>query len=141
MKRGRRLPVALSDVAMCEFGTNVPALYITIPDFPELEDLTDKETYLNAVLKVDGNGWFEDLDSAPVLIKGRGNSTWGYPKKPYRLKFDKKISICGFDKSKKLRVNCKLYRLYVDEKHNSLENSTIIGNAIHESLSTDKGLF
>lgn len=114
-EKGRRLPVALSDVAMCEFGTNVPALYITIPDFPELEDLTDKETYLNAVLKVDGNGWFEDLDSAPVLIKGRGNSTWGYPKKPYRLKFDKKISICGFDKSKSYAlianyIDCTLMR-------------------------------
>lgn len=39
----------------------------------------------------------------------------GYPKKPYRLKFDKKISICGFDKSKSYAlianyIDCTLMR-------------------------------
>lgn len=27
-----------------------------------------------------------------MRIKGRGNSTWGYPKKPYKMKFDDKVS-------------------------------------------------
>lgn len=34
-------------------------------------------------------------------IKGRGNSTWGQPKKPYNIKFDKKTSILGMPKAKK----------------------------------------
>ena len=33
-------------------------------------------------------------------MKGRGNSTWGYPKKPYRLKLNKKAEICGLGKAK-----------------------------------------
>jgi spore coat protein CotH len=33
-------------------------------------------------------------------IRGRGNSTWTYPKKPYRIKFDKKTSLFGYEKAK-----------------------------------------
>ncbi|KAA6305826.1 hypothetical protein EZS27_042520, partial [termite gut metagenome] len=33
-------------------------------------------------------------------IRGRGNVTWTYPKKPYRLKFDKKISVFGLGEAK-----------------------------------------
>lgn len=36
-----------------------------------------------------------------VTIKGRGNSTWGYPKKPYQIKFDKKTDLFGQGKAKK----------------------------------------
>ncbi len=34
-------------------------------------------------------------------IKGRGNSTWNYVKKPYNIKFDKKIDLFGMGKAKK----------------------------------------
>ncbi|MGC4028556.1 MAG: CotH kinase family protein [Steroidobacteraceae bacterium] len=33
-------------------------------------------------------------------VRGRGNSTWDYPKKPYRLKFDKKTSMFGLEAAK-----------------------------------------
>jgi hypothetical protein len=33
-------------------------------------------------------------------IRGRGNSSWSYPKKPYRIKFDKKQSLFGLEASK-----------------------------------------
>lgn len=36
-----------------------------------------------------------------LSIKGRGNSTWGYPKKPYALKLDKKEKILGMKKHKR----------------------------------------
>lgn len=36
-----------------------------------------------------------------MSIKGRGNSTWGYPKKPYALKLDKKAEILGMPKHKR----------------------------------------
>lgn len=35
-----------------------------------------------------------------LTIRGRGNSTWLQPKKPYKLKFDKKQSLFGLPKSK-----------------------------------------
>lgn len=34
-------------------------------------------------------------------IRGRGNSTWGYPKKPYALKLDSKAEILGMPKHKR----------------------------------------
>lgn len=36
-----------------------------------------------------------------VEIKGRGNSTWDGAKKPYRLKFNKKVDLFGMGKAKK----------------------------------------
>ena len=41
-----------------------------------------------------------DVIEADLQIKGRGNSTWGQPKKPYRLKFNEKISFFGEKKDK-----------------------------------------
>ena len=34
-------------------------------------------------------------------VRGRGNSTWGYPKKPYALKLDKKSALLGMPKHKR----------------------------------------
>ena len=36
-----------------------------------------------------------DVFEDSVKIKGRGNSTWVLPKRPYKLKFDKKVSLLG----------------------------------------------
>ncbi|MDO4479008.1 MAG: CotH kinase family protein [Lachnospiraceae bacterium] len=40
-------------------------------------------------------------DFSDVEIKGRGNWSWRQPKKPYQLKFNKKVSLYGLPKSKK----------------------------------------
>jgi hypothetical protein len=52
------------------------------------------------------NGTFETLSevensSANIRIRGRGNSTWGFPKKPYQIKFDNKESVLEMAKDKK----------------------------------------
>ena len=43
--------------------------------------------------------WRLDGDSVAAYdslrIRGRGNSTWGLPKKPYRLKFNRKERFLG----------------------------------------------
>ena len=41
------------------------------------------------------------LDNTLKQIKGRGNSTWAYRKKPYNIKFDKKTDLLGMGKAKK----------------------------------------
>lgn len=110
-----RLAVALNDIERCALGTNVPTVYIDIPAYPDLEELYDKELYLDATIRIDGNGVVDDLESTAVSIKGRGNSTWSYVKKPYRLKFDKKIAICGLAKAKSYAlianyIDCTLMR-------------------------------
>lgn len=78
----------------------IPTLSFYLTDYPEATQLWDKEMYLNVTLDISGNGYCEDAIGLTLSIKGRGNSTWRMPKKPYRLKFNKKTSICGFKKAK-----------------------------------------
>ncbi|GGK44182.1 MULTISPECIES: CotH kinase family protein [Flavobacteriaceae] len=56
--------------------------------------IISKDDYLYGVLTIDGQSRYEDLviDSR---IKGRGNSTWVLPKKPYKLKLSEDASILG----------------------------------------------
>lgn len=68
--------------------------------------INSKTTYVNAHMKLTedvktrGGG---DVLEADLQIKGRGNSTWwrtDWPKKPYRLKFNEKVSLLGEHKDK-----------------------------------------
>ncbi len=122
-----RLSVPLSNIERCAIGTNVPTVYITIPAYPDLTELYNKELYLDAMISIDGNGVVDDLEPTAVSIKGRGNSTWNYAKKPYRLKFDKKIAICGLAKAKSYAlianyIDCTLMRNAVALKMGQLLN-------------------
>lgn len=80
------------------FGTDIPTLRIATEEF--VEEITSKTEYLKASFNADCMGRYDDISDVAVNIRGRGNSTWSYPKKPYRLKFDKKISLFGLPKAK-----------------------------------------
>ncbi len=67
----------------------------------EVYEIVSKEIYLEGTLTFSGRGIYEDV-VAPVKIRGRGNSTWGYPKKPYRLKFTEKQKLGPIHKAKNL---------------------------------------
>lgn len=62
--------------------------------------ITSKEEYVEGSMVslkgVDGETEF----TGEMKTKGRGNSTWGAPKKPYKIKFDKKQSLFGEPKDK-----------------------------------------
>lgn len=47
--------------------------------------------------------------SGPLSMKGRGNSTWGLPKKPYALKLDKKSEILSMPKHKRWVLLANFY--------------------------------
>lgn len=69
--------------------------------------ITSKVEYLQATYYLDPMG-VEDVeaigspdDQALMQIRGRGNYTWwGFDKKPYRIKLDKKTELLGMKKSK-----------------------------------------
>lgn len=64
--------------------TNLPTIYINTVDN---KPIVSKEDYIDATLYyVDETGVkiYTELE-----IRGRGNSTWGLEKKPYRIKFEK----------------------------------------------------
>ncbi|WP_195578694.1 CotH kinase family protein [Bacteroides caccae] len=76
----------------------IPELTITTTD-PSIAEIPSKDYYLEGTLAVNGREGYEDY-TGKTEVKGRGNSTWGYPKKPYRLKLNKKAEICGLGKAK-----------------------------------------
>lgn len=78
--------------------TGLPVVYVDTEDGKEV---VSKEDYLKAVFKINGMGRFGDLEEVPCSVRGRGNTTWTWPKKPYLIKFDKKQSIFGLPKHKR----------------------------------------
>ncbi|MBP5561148.1 MAG: CotH kinase family protein, partial [Muribaculaceae bacterium] len=90
----------------------LPVLYVNTEGEKEI---ISKDEYLEGSYYLDTHGLegYENIGSAEaplaLQIKGRGNFTWGYDKKPYRLKFDKKASPLGMKKSKHfvLLANCE----------------------------------
>lgn len=100
----------LSDISPCEPNNpKEPEIYSNYVDLVTInieggQEVVEKDRYLNATVKVerrDNDGKIvEVLFSADTEIKGRGNSTWGAEKKPYRLKLNKSASIKGMPKNK-----------------------------------------
>lgn len=96
---GDRIPFEAIDSIVVR-SSDIPTLQINLPDYPDAEQVWSKNDYVDATLYIRGNGMTDDATDLSLSIKGRGNSTWGFAKKPMRLKFDKKTSICGFEKAK-----------------------------------------
>lgn len=71
-------------------------LYITTDN--QLE-ITSKDDYIRASLSLEDDGSFSQ-ENLGMRIRGRGNSTWAYPKKPYRIKFDERQSLLGMAEAK-----------------------------------------
>lgn len=102
----------------------IAALYISTTNNAAIDS---KDSYVTGTLKLVGN--FKDvLFEGKTEIKGRGNSTWGMPKKPYRIKLDKKSGILGMSESK----NWVLLANYADK--------TLMRNELAFMLSRNSGL-
>ena len=73
----------------------VPVISIDVEDGLNIES---KDEYLNVNITISEGD--EVVLSASGRAKGRGNATWGYEKKPYKIKFDEKHSLFGFAANK-----------------------------------------
>ena len=63
--------------------------------------IKSKVDYVTCTVKVTDYDYpYNDFEGELGQIRGRGNSTWDKPKKPYKLKFDKKVDLFGFGKAK-----------------------------------------
>ncbi len=77
--------------------TGLPVIYL---DTEEGKPIVSKEDYLSASLTL----WDEESGPEEALacsVRGRGNTTWTWPKKPYLVKLDKKESMLGMKKHKR----------------------------------------
>lgn len=95
---GDSYSVQFNDSIMFKTGVSVP--YLEINTDEPLFELPNREDFKSATITLHGFGQYDDKFSS-VDIRGRGNTSWlNYPKKPYRLKFSSKISLCGLTKAK-----------------------------------------
>jgi hypothetical protein len=71
---------------------NVPSIEI---DTEDGGGVTRKDIYKTCTVSVSNAPEGECFEGVSALIRGRGNSSWTYPKKGFKLKFDKKQSMLG----------------------------------------------
>lgn len=86
--------------------SNLPHIYI---ETDQGKSITSKDEYIYSTLwYMDERDILSEFDSTE--IRGRGNSTWSLPKKPYKIKFAVKQKLLGkgYAKAKKwtLLANC-----------------------------------
>ncbi len=81
-------------------SANIPAMYIETASGSLDYVHADKSNKEAASIAVVHEGEVV-LDTELSYIKGRGNSTWNWAKKPYNIKFDKKTDLFGMGKAKK----------------------------------------
>ncbi len=77
--------------------TGLPIVYISTDDG---EMITSKVNYVEGAINIYGTTNYKDLESR-IRIRGRGNSTWTFPKKPYQIRFDDKEEVLGMAADKK----------------------------------------
>lgn len=76
--------------------SDLPILYITTPSPIESKAEWTKQCSIEIWNAGEENGIYAD-----VQMKGRGNTTWTYPKKPYAIKLNKKEKVLGMPKHKR----------------------------------------
>ncbi len=89
--------------------TGLPSITINTVD---AAPIVSKEDYIRAYIEIDGKGFYENFADS-TRIRGRGNTTWSYPKKPYRLKLDNDGTPFGLAKEK----DWVLLANYLDPTH------------------------
>lgn len=78
---------------------NIPVVYIDTKGAPIL----DKKNYVDGTITIkDPEMLYSDVTefSAAMGIRGRGNSTWSFPKKPWKVKLKEKASLLGMPADK-----------------------------------------
>lgn len=78
--------------------TNLPTVVVNIADG---EEVVEKEKNLISNVYIISEDGTNLLATGGTEIRGRGNASWDFPKKPYRLKFDEKQSPLGAPASAK----------------------------------------
>ena len=78
--------------------SSLARVFITTPDAAKITSKT--EWMKDATIRIIDEDGTEDLNIS-TSIRGRGNTTWTYPKKPYALKFDTKSKVLGMPKHKR----------------------------------------
>ncbi len=78
-------------------NTGLPTVIINTQERKELVNKDDKVKSVIKIIDKDQQLLLEDTDTT---FSGRGNTTWGQAKKPYKIKLSEKASVLGMPKHK-----------------------------------------
>ena len=79
-------------------NTGLPTVYVNTQNGVGIYSKTE---YVPASMSIKGTKNLPGLEAVSCNIRGRGNTTWTWPKKPYLIKLDSKTSVMGFPKHKR----------------------------------------
>ena len=72
--------------------TNLPTVSIQTVNN---QDITSRDEYIQGIITIVSNSG-QKVFSDSLSIRGRGNASWSFPKKPYRIKLKSKAQLLGF---------------------------------------------
>lgn len=78
--------------------TGLPVIIINTTDGRKVDS---REEWIGGTFQLDGMEQFADIPEMGMEIRGRGNSTWRWPKKPFALKLSDKKPLFGFPSHKR----------------------------------------
>ena len=78
--------------------TGLPIVYVQTENEVPIVSKTDYVSAGLSIRSADGN---LDVKGLTCSVRGRGNTTWWWPKKPYLIKLDKKEQLLGMPKHKR----------------------------------------
>ena len=85
------------DSRFCQI-TNIPTVVINTENSRPIDTKTE---YINSNVYIISDGGTSVLSTSDTGIKGRGNASWTFPKKPYKIKFAEKHNVLGSPASAK----------------------------------------
>ncbi|MBQ3865952.1 MAG: CotH kinase family protein [Clostridia bacterium] len=72
---------------------NIPVIYLETDGGAAIESRTK---YVSGLFSMDkAQSGYDDVPLTGIRIRGRGNSTWKWDKKPYKIHFDEPVSLFG----------------------------------------------
>ncbi|MBR6255277.1 MAG: CotH kinase family protein, partial [Clostridiales bacterium] len=80
-----------------DYESNLPVIYINTENG---QGITNKTTYIPATMEIRNSEDPTKDYSGTIQIKDRGNSSWIWPKKPYKIKLDSKADLLGMGSNK-----------------------------------------
>lgn len=114
-----------------KLNTHLPSVALTVEGYQEIESRTE---YLYTTFYVGGGdpAYCPYATSTPLTLtgiaKGRGNSSWGHPKKSYTVKLDVKATLLDMSESRDWALI------------SNYEDKTLLRNCLAEYLSEGVGL-
>ena len=79
----------------------LPIVNITLAEDKTVAEIDrNLTTAMTVSIDCTGADGYESLNTVNGKIRGRGNSTWKWDKKPYKIKLDKAVSLLGLDENR-----------------------------------------